>query len=145
MHFSKHNKKLISKDKVIWREIAMLGSHSLYKLARTIVDSFGLDFDHCFGFYRPANIKFLSEAKEMYEFFTDIDEDPNPVARPVKPTKISSVFLKVGEDALFYFDYGDSWHFNVCLQEFLPVTSYRKYPQIVQKFSGDLEQYPVFD
>jgi hypothetical protein len=144
MQLSKYNKKLVGKNKTISREIAMLGTHSLYKFAQTIVNSFGFDFDHCFGFYKPLDIKILSDAKEMYELFTDIDEEPNPGAKSVKTSKIYSVFTKIGDGMLFYFDYGDNWHFNVRLQEFLPTTYYHKYPQIIRKLGGDLEQYPTF-
>ena len=52
------------------RVLAIPEYFTLYSLAETIVDSFGFDFDHPFGFY--DNIKRWSHSDEGYELFADI-------------------------------------------------------------------------
>ena len=75
-----------AKEKV-WRSIAALGGQSLYNFAESIVDAFGFDFDHCFGFF--DNLKDWTKSKERYELFADLeDEGIEPVdSGSVKNTK----------------------------------------------------------
>jgi hypothetical protein len=101
----------VSFESKIYREIEISGEASLYKLAQVINKVFGFDFDHAFGFY--DNLKDPYRSKEFYELFTDMGEDPNEGALPVKTSKVDVVFTKEGKRMAFLFDYGDEWIFEV--------------------------------
>lgn len=88
------------------------GSDSLYKFAEKIVNKFGFELDHCFGFY--SDFEKLSNSSKAYELFVDAEGDllcEN--AKSVKKTKISQAFQQAGEKMLFLFDYGDNNRFMV--------------------------------
>lgn len=90
------------------------GSDSLYKLAEIIVNEFGFEMDHCFGFY--SDFEKLSNSSKVYELFVDAEaETICPNSKSVKKTRINQVFQKTGEMMLFLFDYGDNHRFAVKL------------------------------
>jgi len=87
--------------------VGFLGEYTLYDLAETLIKALKFDFDHCFEFCDNLN---RSHSTERYTLFADIGEaDDEP---SVKNTLISDVFTK-NRTMLFYFDYGDDWHFPV--------------------------------
>jgi hypothetical protein len=59
-----------------YRVIAIPPERSLYDLAEAITDAFGFDFDHAFGFYN--NLKNPFDSSEIYELFTDLEEEDEP-------------------------------------------------------------------
>lgn len=126
-----------------YREIAVLSSQSLSTLAKTIVDSFGFGFDHCYGFY--DNLKDPYKSKEIFELFTDIPEDPTPGALGVTYVKVTKAFDRIGKKMLFLFDYGDNWQFIVELIDIFPFEKKSKYPKILKKTGQAPEQYPPLD
>lgn len=126
-----------------YREIAIGETQSLSTLARAIVEAFGFDFDHCYGFY--DNVVDIYESKEMYELFTDLGEDPSPGAAGVERTKIARAFPRVGKTMCFLFDYGDGWHFTVTLLEKTPVDRKTRYPIVTASTGEAPEQYPPLD
>jgi len=90
-----------------YRIISLDGNKSLYNLAESILESFDFEMDHSFGFY--DNMKDTYVSKEGYELFTDIalgEDFPG-----VKKTKVKDVYNTLKKKMLFFFDYGDSWHF----------------------------------
>jgi hypothetical protein len=94
------------------KTIKAKGSDSLYMFAEKIVNEFGFELDHCFGFY--SDFEKLSRSSKAYELFVDAKGDllcEN--AKSVKKTKISRAFQQVGEKMLFLFDYGDNNRFMV--------------------------------
>ena len=126
-----------------YREITILSSHSLSTLAQVIVRSFGFDFDHCYGYYDHLNDP--NRAKEIYELFTDLGEDPTPGAFGVTYIKVSKAFDRVGKKMLFLFDYGDNWQFIVELIDIKPLEKKAAYPNILKKVGKAPEQYPELD
>jgi len=118
------------------RTLAIPEKSSLYSLAKTIVDSFGFDFDHAFGFY--DNTENWSKSKEGYELFSDMGEESE--FEGVKETRIGKVFTKIGKRMLFLFDYGDEWHFILELQE-IKQAKEEKYPLIVESIGEAPSQY----
>ena len=73
------------------RRIRISGRASLYKFAQAIVDAFGFDFDHCFGFYNTLDSH--RKAKIAFEYFVDIGEGASvPGAKSVKRSKVSDAF-----------------------------------------------------
>ena len=123
------------------RVLAIPEYFTLYSLAETIVDSFGFDFDHPFGFY--DNIKRWSHSDEGYELFADIGEGSK--FKGVKITRVNKVFDEIGKKMLFLFDYGDEWHFIVELKGIkLPIEG-EKYPLVVKAVGGTALQYEEGD
>lgn len=134
------NKKILEASEASWREIAMLGRHSLYHFAEVIVDSFGFMFDHCFGFY--DNLQNKSKSLEVYELFKDAGEECSPGAKSVKKTKIKDVFPEKGKKMLFYFDYGDDWKFIVEAADIVPAGERKSYPKSLNWSGINPKQYP---
>src|SRR4051794_38697836 len=94
----------------LYRDIELPSSASLEDLAAAIVDAFGFDFDHAFGFY--SNLKGdYYRSEERYELFADLGEASEGV-RSVRRTKLDTAFPEVGKTMLFLFDYGDEWRFK---------------------------------
>lgn len=126
-----------------YREIAILNTQSLSTLARTIVTSFDFYFDHCYGFY--DNFNNPNKSSEMYELFTDLDEDTNEGALGVTYVKVSKAFPALGKKLRFLFDYGDNWWFTVQLIGKNKVSGNAKYPKVIKKVHEAPEQYPQLD
>jgi hypothetical protein len=126
----------LPKGKKVVRTIAVAGKKSLYQFAGAIVRSFNFFFDHCFAFYGDVYGHPSSKQKEIYELFVDIGEEPTaPHARGVKNVKVEKVFTEIGKTMLFYFDYGDNWHFAVELKKVRDRVEGEKLPA-VEKMIG---------
>lgn len=132
----------ISDKEELWREIEALSSQTLSTLARAIVESFGFDFDHCYGFY--DNLANTFKSKEIYELFTDLGEEPTEGAFGVEHIKITKPFDKIGKKMRFLFDYGDNWNFTVELLE-IKTADNGTYPRTTKKFGKAPEQYPDYN
>ena len=128
-------------DRTILRKIQISGAKSLYNFAHAITQAFGFYLDHCFSF--GDNLERDGDSKRAYELFVDIGEEPVcPGAKGVKKTKISQAFKTPGEKMLFFFDYGDNWHFIVDLKEIKPAQSRDLKPLILQSVGEAPLQYP---
>ena len=127
----------------ISREIEILESASLYKLAEAIVDAYNFDFDHCFGFFSEVSESRYLDSERKYELFTDLEkEGVEPTgAGSVKKTKIKEVWQKVGDKMMFLFDYGDDWQFVVELVGFGEKDAKREYPRVLKKIGKAPKQY----
>ena len=123
------------------RVLAIPEYFTLYGLAETIVDSFGFDFDHPFGFY--DNIKRWSHSDEGYELFADIGEGSK--FKGVKITRVNKVFDEIGKKMLFLFDYGDEWHFIVELKGIELSKEGERYPFVAESIGGAPSQYGEAD
>lgn len=123
------------------RKIQIAGTKTLYNFARVIVNAFGFQFDHCFGFY--DNFQKYHDSKKAYELFVDIGEERSrPWTKGVKNTKISQVFKSPGDKMHFLFDYGDCWHFAVELKEIKNAEKWDLKPVILESIGKAPEQYP---
>lgn len=140
-----NNKKIARSKKAPLREVQMLGNQNLYQFAEAIIDAFGFDFDHCFGFFDNYQSRFLGDSKEAYELFVDIGEDPPEGSKAVKTARIKDVFDTLGGKMLFYFDYGDGWRFIVTYKETMPANARVKYPQLGRFIGKNPEQYPIIE
>jgi hypothetical protein len=129
-------------DKSIYRDIEIEGSKSLYKLAEAIIDSYGFDFDHAFGFYDVAKPEQIyGTKKRKYELFADLGE-ADPGVLGVKKTKIGQAFPEVGHKLIFLFDYGDEWLFRVSVKEQGTKQPKTRYPRVVASKGEAPEQCP---
>jgi len=131
----------LAQAKSIYREIEIEESKSLYRLAAAIVQAFGFDFDHAFGFYSGLTPSKMHRQLPKYELFADMGE-AEPDVLGVKKTKISQAFPKIGHTLLFLFDYGDEWHFRVTLKKTAAKVANVRYPRIVAKHGDAPPQYP---
>jgi hypothetical protein len=145
MSFGKHNLRLSKKKNIPWREIIMLETHSLYQFAESIIQAFDFDFDHCFGFFSSLDTPFKNDSSEKYELFVDIGEDPPLGSRAVKTALLKNVFPYDGKKMLFYFDYGDGWHFRVERVSELVPNKVAQYPLFRESVTESPEQYPDFE
>ena len=79
----------------LYRDLELPSSGSLEDLAAAIVNAFGFDLDHAFGFY--SNLKGnYHKSPERYELFADLGEADEGV-RSVRRTKLSTAFPEVGK------------------------------------------------
>jgi len=133
--------KLKHQPKII-RKIEISGGLSLYKLAGAIVNAFGFNFDHCFGFFDNTAENYF-ESKKKYELFADLkDQGIEPVdSDSVKKNKIKDVFKKEGKEMLFLFDYGDNWEFIIKFESLGNKITGEKYPKVVESKGQAPRQY----
>ncbi len=136
-------KTLLQRDNKLIREIEVCGNISLYKLAEIIINAYGFDFDHCFGFFGNVKNDDIYHAPVKYELFADLeDEGIEPVdSGSVKKTKIDKVWKKIGDKMVFMFDYGDDWRWLVELKGFGEKDSKKKYPRVLLKQGRAPRQY----
>lgn len=119
---------------------------TLYKFAEIIVNAFGFDFDHCFGFY--DNLKDIYKSKVMYELFTDLpDVENTPGAHGVQKFFFVSDLFETQDNFLFLFDYGDNWEFELVTLEKLEKANKvpKNYYKIIESHGTDPIQYPEED
>lgn len=146
MEFGKINQRIRKSKRAPWREIAVLGNHSLYDFAKVISESFGFILDHCFGFYSNFGEKTKYDSKEIYELFNDLEGVEHTLgAKGVEKVKIARVFREKGKKMLFYFDYGDSWGFPLVLKEIDNPELRKFYPVLLDSQGENPEQYPPIE
>lgn len=127
----------------IYRDIEIAGGKTLYALAEGIVDAYGFDFDHAFGFYSGLTERTLMEAHPKYELFADMGEESD--AKSVKKTTVAEAFPELGHAMMFLFDYGDEWLFRVEVIGFGKTVARTRYPKTVASVGEAPEQYPEWD
>ncbi len=140
-----HNNPHSQVRKEVWRDIAILDDQNLYQFAEAIVDAFGFEFDHCFGFF--DNLKRWVDSKIKYELFADLKNQSieSVDSKSVKKTKIQQVFKNKGDKMLFLFDYGDNWEFIVQLKNIDEPDFKKSYPQVIKSIGQAPEQYQLFE
>ncbi len=138
-------------DKRTTRDIEIPSDENLYALAAAIVDSFGFDFDHAFGFYDQLGPNFY-DSPVRYELFVDMGADDDwgdptrrPKARSVKRTKISRALTEPKQKMQFVFDYGDEWCFEIEVRGFGETAKGQAYPRVLATKGASPEQYPAWD
>ena len=122
----------------VYRDFEILSSKNLYDLAETIIDLFGFDLDHAFGFFSRLTGR-IFDSPVKYELFSDMGEGE---ARSVKRTQIVDAFPTVGGKMTFLYDYGDNWQFRIEV-----IGQNRKepgviYPRLLKTIGAAPEQYP---
>ena len=128
----------------LYRDIELPSSTSLEDLAAAIVNAFGFDFDHAFGFYSNLKGNYY-KSLERYELFADLDEADEEGVRSVRRTKLSTAFPEPGKQMLFLYDYGDGWQFKVELIGLGQKEPKVAYPRVVKQVGQAPPQYPDLD
>ncbi len=133
----------MEEKKGLIREFQVPATISLYRLAETIIDSIGWDFDHAFGFY--SDLEKYSNSTEKFELFSDMGESTirknGVTSRGVKRTRYSSVFKSPGDKMLFLFDYGEAHIFYVELLATSAKEDGTVYPHLVTRKGISPRQY----
>lgn len=106
----------LNHHKRTYRDIEISDNASLFRLAETILDAFGFQFDHCFGFYPTSNIFGRDPHKTHYELFVDLGEEHHLAAKSVKKTKAKDLWDTPKQKWWMLFDYGDDWVFEIELR-----------------------------
>jgi hypothetical protein len=126
----------------IYRDIEIESTRSLYDLAAAIVQAFGFDFDHAFGFFSNLGGHVFDSAVR-YELFADLEDGGE--AWSVKRTTVAQAFSEVGVKMQFLFDYGDEWRFQVEVIGFGEKVPKARYPKILKTVGKAPPQYPTAD
>ena len=124
----------------LYRDLELPSGGSLEDLAAAIVNAFGFDFDHAFGFYSSLGYRY-HDAEERYELFADLGQADEGV-RGVRRTKLGTAFPEVGKKMLFLFDYGDGWRFKVELIGLGRKEPNAAYPRALKRVGEAPPQYP---
>jgi hypothetical protein len=128
----------VSLSPKIYRDFEVISTKKLNDLAETIVQYFGFDFDHAFGFYSLLKGNVL-HSPVKYELFADMGESD---ARSVKRSRIVDAFPEVGDKMTFLFDYGDGWEFRTEVIGRGQKEAGAKYPRLLKEVGKAPEQYP---
>lgn len=128
----------VSLSPKIYRDFEIISTKKLYDLAGAIVQCFGFDFDHAFGFYSLLKGNVL-RSPVKYELFADMGESD---ARSVKRSRIVDAFPEVGDKMTFLFDYGDNWEFKVEVIGRSRKEAGVSYPRRIKTVGKAPEQYP---
>ena len=130
-------------DSSIYREIEIISTTSLHRLAAAIVAAFDFAFDHAFGFYSRLTGRDILRSDPRYELFRDTGESTESLS--VKRTAVADAFEEPGQLMLFLFDYGDDWRFVIELLRIGPAQKGTRYPRVVAQQGAAPEQYPEAD
>jgi len=128
----------VSLNPKVYRDFEIISTEKLYDLAGTIVQYFGFDFDHAFGFYSLLKGK-VHRSPIKYELFADMGESD---ARSVKRSRIVDAFPEVGNKMTFLFDYGDGWEFRTEVIGRGRKEAGASYPRLLKTVGKAPKQYP---
>ncbi|MFZ5809468.1 MAG: IS1096 element passenger TnpR family protein [Chloroflexota bacterium] len=129
---AKEQKKLVYRLKAafkhnprIWREVEILGEHTLHDLNSILVDSFDHDFDHLAGFWK------LVPRQGQKTRYREVDlgtVDPFGEGDGAD-VQIAAIGLKEGDRLKYVFDFGDWIEHIITLEAIHPPEEGVKYPR----------------
>ena len=114
-----------------WRRIEIDGEASLDELANAILSSVEFDDDHLYAFEYKNLIGVVERACHPYVESSTTTLD----------LLVCEVPLRIGESMEFYFDFGDSWVFEVTLERVDPDAEPPSEPRVVASHGDAPEQY----
>jgi hypothetical protein len=123
----------------LYREIEVLSGMPLDYLAAAIVEVFGFDFDHLYGFYSKLTGNVYASTPR-YEVPGMLDD---PDALNVEEVAIEAAFRRVGKALLFIFDFGDNWRFRVTFTGRGQMPADGRYFRLVRSLGDAPPQYPM--
>jgi hypothetical protein len=130
-----------SLSRKVYRDFEIPSAKTLYDLAEAIIDLFGFDLDHAFGFFSKLTGR-IFDSPVKYELFSDMGEGE---ARSVKRTQIVDAFPRVGGKMTFLYDYGDNWQFRIEVIGQNRKEPGVRYPRLLKAIGEAPEQYPEMD
>ena len=128
---------VLAHDKKIWRRVQVNGEESLYELHKIIQESVNFDNDHLFAFYLTGD-KYNSEGRFSGSPFGALDDMDGPFA---DDAILEELNLQIGQKILYEFDFGDSWEFEVILENIDPKAKKLRDSVIIESKGESPEQY----
>jgi pRiA4b ORF-3-like protein len=119
---------VLDDDATISREIEIDSENSLSDPAKGIVEAFGFEFIHAFGFYPQETRRGSKRSEPKYELFADMGEEPDALS--VSKTRIADAFPQVGHTMMFLVDYDDNWRFTIEVIGFGEKAPKVRYPSV---------------
>ncbi len=129
---------VLEDDPAVSREIEIDSRNSLSDLAKGIVEAFGFEFDHAFGFYPQETRRGGKRSQSKYELFADTGEDTDALS--MRKTRVADAFPQVGQTMMFLFDCGDNWRLTVEVIGFGEKAPKTRYPRVLRKVGTPPEQ-----
>lgn len=118
----------------IWRKVALAARHTLEDLHLAIQEAFRFDDDHLYSFYlHPRN-----ERRDVYHH----PEFEPPYA---DEAVIGDLGLIPGRKFRYLFDFGDSWMFDIVLEEIREGEKAPEEPKVLEQHGKAPEQYPDWE
>lgn len=134
--------------KLVWRDIAILGSQTFEDLAEAIIDSMDWDNDHMHGFSLPAKQKKGYFYYTPFTFFADgWEDDPYPTYKS-NQIMICNINYETHPKLRFEFDFGDSHMFEVHFKRMRQPekgVNIQTLPKVLDKRGVAPEQYPPLE
>ena len=134
--------------KLIWRDVAILGSQTFEDLAEAIIDSMDWDNDHMHGFSFPEKHKRGYFYYTPFTFFADgWEDDPYPTYKS-NQILICNINYDIYPKLRFEFDFGDSHMFEVQfkgMRELQKGETIKSLPRILDQRGVAPEQYPPLE
>ncbi len=116
----------------VWWRIAIPATSMLHELAYAILAAAEFDSDHLYQFSYQNR-----QGVEEYVNHPYMDEGPR-----ADEVRVGDVPLRVGQMMDYWFDFGDSWHFDVTLESVEPAATEMRKPAILEAHGEPPVQYP---
>lgn len=139
------------KNRPIWREIEIVGSQKLEKLAEEIIKAMGWDNDHLHAFrFVPAETKYKEYGQQHFAIMIDTEgnADSDYPEHLTNKVQVSQINYEKFPQMHFEFDFGDSHEFTV---EFKGIRALGRkemvsqFPRLIDQRGVAPEQYPGLD
>jgi hypothetical protein len=134
---------VLEDDPAVSREIEIDSEKSLRDLAEGIVEAFGFEFNHAFGFYLPETRRGGKRSQPKSEVLADRGEESDSLS--VSATRVADAFPQVGRTMMFLFDYGDNWRFTIAVIGFGEKMPKTRYPRVLRKVGTPPEPHGLWD
>lgn len=125
----------VALDKNLWRRIAMPANCTLEDLSDQIRWAYGFDNDHLYEFIYSDQSGISRRA-----FHPFMDDRPHTTE-----VQVGSLPLRIGESMIYHYDFGDSWQFDVILEQVDLDNDNIKEPTLLEERGEAPEQYPDYD
>jgi len=134
-----HVFKVLMRGVDVWRRIAIDASLTFEDFAFAILDSVNFDNDHLFEFSYTDEFG-VRRTINYSPSFVEVYADP-PYADEVR---VGDVPLDIGQQMVFWFDFGDDWKFDVFLEAVEPTREEKTF-EIIGSHGTAPKQYPGYD
>ena len=125
----------VSLGRGVWRKIALSYKHTLEDLHNAVQEAFDFDNDHLYSFFMDAK----RYSKHAYHLPMS-DEGPL-----VDGVTIGELELYEGQKILYFFDYGNSWEFEVQLLKINKDEIPPREPKVIEAKGEAPRQYEYYD
>ncbi|XCN72461.1 MAG: hypothetical protein Q3M24_19550 [Candidatus Electrothrix aestuarii] len=118
-----------------WRKIAISGESTFDAFAEAILQAFDFDRDHLYQFIY----------NDRYGLKKNVNHPALEEAPFTDETRLGEISCLLGMDMVFLFDFGDSWEFQVLVEEIDADTAVESEPVLLKSQGKAPEQYPGYD